>query len=139
MLLCAFALSAADDPFIGTWKLNVAKSKFDPGPPTKSTTVAIAADGKVTVSEESAKGEKLEWSYTMSPGAASKITGLPDPNATVTETRKGNVIDHAWKIGTGAMKGRGTLSKDGKTMTYNIQGTDPDGKKFKNAEIYDRQ
>ena len=33
-----FTLSQTADPFIGTWKLNVAKSKFDPGPPPKSVT-----------------------------------------------------------------------------------------------------
>ena len=33
----------ADDMFVGTWKLNVEKSKFSPGPAPKSSTVTIAA------------------------------------------------------------------------------------------------
>ena len=36
MLVVVPALRAADDPLIGTWKLNVAKSKFSPGPGYKS-------------------------------------------------------------------------------------------------------
>jgi len=28
LILCGLALVAADNPFVGTWKLNVAKSKF---------------------------------------------------------------------------------------------------------------
>ena len=32
------SLSAQTDPFLGTWKLNVKKSKFVPGPPRKSET-----------------------------------------------------------------------------------------------------
>ena len=54
------AARAADDPLMGTWKLNVAKSKYDPGPPPTSlirkhepapngikvTSHATRADGK---------------------------------------------------------------------------------------------
>ena len=36
MLLVGLGLHAADDPLMGTWKLNLAKSKFQPGPPPKS-------------------------------------------------------------------------------------------------------
>ena len=36
MLSISVALRAADDPFVGTWKLNLAKSKYNPGPPPKS-------------------------------------------------------------------------------------------------------
>jgi hypothetical protein len=38
------AQTAQNDRFVGTWKLNVAKSKFSPGPPPKSATVTIAPD-----------------------------------------------------------------------------------------------
>jgi hypothetical protein len=33
------------DPRIGTWKLNVAKSKFDPGPPPQSLIVKVEPSG----------------------------------------------------------------------------------------------
>jgi hypothetical protein len=55
------------------------------------------------------------------------------------EVRKDNVVDHTWKMGKSNSKGHGVLSKDGKTMTYTIQGTDAEGKKFKNTEIYEKQ
>ena len=35
---------AQSDPFVGTWKLNLAKSKFNPGPAPKSQTRTWAAD-----------------------------------------------------------------------------------------------
>src|SRR5262249_45899703 len=41
LVLSASAASLAiqqADPFVGTWKLNLAKSKYDPGPAPKSTT-----------------------------------------------------------------------------------------------------
>jgi hypothetical protein len=34
--------------FTGTWKLNVAKSKFHPAPPPRSVTVTWAPDGSYT-------------------------------------------------------------------------------------------
>ena len=33
-------------PWLGTWQLNLAKSKFDPGPPPRSQTLNIAQDGQ---------------------------------------------------------------------------------------------
>jgi hypothetical protein len=34
------------DPFIGTWQINLAKAKYNPGPPPKSLTVNIQGDGQ---------------------------------------------------------------------------------------------
>lgn len=49
--VCAVAFSVsstaqAPDPFAGTWKLDVAKSTYKPGPAPKSLTVTIEAAGK---------------------------------------------------------------------------------------------
>jgi len=41
--LAAGPLIAQTNPFIGTWKLNVAKSKFEPGPAPKSQTRTVVA------------------------------------------------------------------------------------------------
>jgi len=60
--------AAQNDRFVGTWKLNVAKSKFNPGPAAKDETVTIAPD-KVSVEEVTADGKTENWSYTPSPGA----------------------------------------------------------------------
>ena len=36
---------AQDNPLVGTWKLDVTKSKFDPGPAPKSLTRTVEAQG----------------------------------------------------------------------------------------------
>jgi hypothetical protein len=136
LILCALALVAADDPFVGAWKLNVAKSKFSPGPPLQSQTVTIGADNKVEVSGTDSKGQTVNWSYTATPGTAT-ITGMPD--ASVMETRKGNTVDHTWKFGKATQTGHGVISKDGKTMIYTLQGTDADGKKVSDRSVYEKQ
>ena len=57
----------AADPFMGTWRLLVAKSTFSPGPAPKSGSVTISAAGadfKVVVSGVSMKDEKVQLEYT---------------------------------------------------------------------------
>src|ERR1700732_458538 len=51
----------ADNPFVGTWNLNLAKSKFDPGPAVRSRTVTIepAGDGvKWSIEQVDANGNR---------------------------------------------------------------------------------
>jgi len=126
-----------DSPFVGTWKLNVAKSNFSPGPPPKAVTVTIDGDGKVSVEEIGANDKSLTWSYTYSADTAVPIEGMD--NSTVMEKRSGKTVDHDWKFGDASMKGHGVVSKNGKTMTYTMTGTSPDGHPVHNVEVYDRQ
>jgi hypothetical protein len=45
LVLSSVPLLAQDNPFAGTWKLNLTKSKFEPGPAPKSLTRTIVAQG----------------------------------------------------------------------------------------------
>ena len=58
---------AEDDPFVGTWQLNVAKSHFDPGPPPKSQIRTWEPSGKVTVKGINADGKPHTHHYTIKP------------------------------------------------------------------------
>jgi hypothetical protein len=40
------ALYSADNPFVGTWKLNKVKSKYSPGPAPKELTVKFDMEGE---------------------------------------------------------------------------------------------
>ena len=46
LFLIAASLLGADNPFLGTWKLNTEKSKSSPGPSPQSLTVTFEADGE---------------------------------------------------------------------------------------------
>src|SRR4051812_40641350 len=46
LLMISTILAAADNPFLGTWKLNTAKSKSSPMPVAQSMTVKFEADGE---------------------------------------------------------------------------------------------
>src|SRR5436190_17830458 len=45
VVVAAVVTSAAKDPFVRTWKLNIAKSKFEGGAPPKSSTATITTVG----------------------------------------------------------------------------------------------
>src|ERR1700687_5833764 len=64
-LTAAGMVLAQSDPFVGTWKLNVAKSKYDPGPAPKSQTRTWDASGKVTVEGINAAGKKMSYGYPI--------------------------------------------------------------------------
>jgi hypothetical protein len=131
------AQTAQNDRFVGTWKLNVAKSKFSPGPPPTSITVTIASD-KVSVEEVHSDGKTENWSYIPSPGTTATITGME--NSSVMEKRVNDrTMEHTWKMGESTMQGKGVLSRDGKRMTYTLTGTNPEGKSVHNVEVYDKQ
>ena len=60
---------AQTDPQVGVWKLNVAKSKYSPGPAPTSATTTIEAAGagtKVTVDQAMADGTKRHYTFTTS-------------------------------------------------------------------------
>jgi hypothetical protein len=137
----ALALWAADkDAFIGTWKLDVAKSTFDPGPPPKGETVTIAPD-QVSVHEVGPDGTAVDWSYaSVASGTPSKITGMPGGgNATVTENRKGNTVEHTWHYDNGEEKGRGVITDHGKVLRYTLTGTNEQGKTVNDKLVFERQ
>jgi hypothetical protein len=73
------AAAQAPDPLIGTWKLDLAKSTFKPGPAPKSLTVVIEAAGKgikVAVDGVGGDGTPVKFGYTsMRDGKDVPVTG----------------------------------------------------------------
>ncbi len=120
------AQTEQNNPFVGTWKMNVAKSKFDPGPPMKSETVTIESDGKVTVEGVGGDGQAETWSYTARRNGK-RSTDYRNTGFDRFEKISGNAVEHTWKLGKANYKGKGTLSKNGKVMTYTMDGTDEQG------------
>ena len=75
---------AAEDPQAGTWNLNVAKSKYSPGPATKSGTASLEAWGddgvKVTADGVNADGQTTHVEFQAKyDGKDYPITGVPTP------------------------------------------------------------
>jgi hypothetical protein len=138
LTLCTAALLAGTaDPFVGTWKLDVSKSKFDPGPPPQSQTISIGADGKVAVETTQGNGQNENWSYMYVQDQDANITGLE--NSSVKESRHNNHVEHMWKWNGANYTGHGMVSNHGKTLTYTLDGTTTDGKHEHDVMVYEKQ
>jgi len=145
LVLCVVgaALSLADDPQMGTWKLNEAKSKFAPGA-TKNHTVVYEAAGdnvKITVdgTDKEGKSTHNEWTGKFD-GKDYPVTG--DPTSDMRSY--GKVDDRTLKMtvkkdGKVTAAGRIVVSADSKSRTVTTSGTDAEGKKVKNTVVYDKQ
>jgi hypothetical protein len=137
------AVCFAADPQMGTWKLNEAKSKLAPGIPKNNTVVyETAGDNvKVTVdgSDKDGKSTHNEWTGKFD-GKDYPVTG--DPNSDMRSYKK--VDDRTLRVtlkkdGKVTASGRIVVSADGKSRTVTVSGTDPEGKKFTNKSVYDKQ
>ncbi len=141
----ALSLKAqAPAPWIGTWKLNLAKSKYSPGPAPQSGTVVIeASEGGIKVTNDgvNAQGQPthIEWTAKFD-GKDYPVTGNPDVD-TYTLKRLGarSYQLTAKKGGKVTVTSRITVSADGKTRTIMATGKNAQGKAVKNTIVYDRQ
>ena len=142
-LIAATAASAqTTEPVMGTWKLDVAKSTYKPGPPPKSSTLTIEPAGKglkVAIDAVNADGTPLKWGFTtMRDGKEeAPVTGNPMFDV-VTSTRTSenagtNVYKKGGKV---VMTTKLAISSDGKVMTLTTTGTDPKGQATNNVSIY---
>jgi hypothetical protein len=146
MLLVSFAavaLYGADNPNMGTWKLNDAKSKIPAGA-TKTNTVVYAAEGdqvKVTTDGVDGKGNAVhtEWVGKFD-GKDYPVTGGASGDTRAYKQDSERKLSITIKSG-GKVTGTGTIdvARDGKSRTVELENTAPDGKKVKSKGVYDKQ
>jgi hypothetical protein len=135
----------------GTWKLNVAKSKYDPASlAIKSATVtyAFTANGvKATIDQVNAQNQKMHNEYTATlDGADHPWKGTIDgkPSAAQDAVSFKKLDDHTYHI-ENKLKGKVTtishivVAADGKSRTSTTTGTNAQGQKVNNVAVYDKQ
>jgi hypothetical protein len=145
LTVAVLATAQPKDPFVGTWRLNLAKSTYSPGPPPKSTTSTYETAGqgyKVSVKTEPASGPAQQWSYTSNlDGKDSPITGN-NPNADTVAAKRidANTLEIVNKKGGKVMTTqKNVVAPDGKTRTVTTTGTDAQGQKVNNVAVYEKQ
>jgi hypothetical protein len=149
--LCIFAVAAlaADDPFIGTWKANISKSEFSPGPPPTSVTVTIEPNGtngiKVTVEAINAKGEKTVNQYSANydgkeyPFVQTGAGAVSGQTVSLKRIDSHTVERTTYLTGKQLMTEKWVVSQDGKTRTVTQTGTSPQGQAIHNVIVNDKQ
>jgi len=139
-------LRAQNNPLVGTWKLNVTKSKYDPGPAPKSLTRTVEAQGdgvKYTFDGVAADGSAISYSFSvqfdgkdnpisgsMPAGADTVAATRTDANHFVATLKKGGKV-----LGTSKV----AISSDGKVTTVEATATTASGAKMHETQVYDKQ
>ena len=145
---CAIVLSSsvglAEENWLGTWKLNTAKSKYSPGPAPKSLTVKWekTADGiRLTSDGVNAEGEATHGTFTSKfDGTDVPWEGNPDADTASPKKIDDNTFSNVWKMGGKAtINAKGVVSKEGNALTVTLVGTDSKGRTVNNTLVYDRQ
>ena len=145
LAITTVAASGADNT-LGTWKLDVAKSKYTPAPmPIKSLTVMReASDGgvKQTTTGERADGTAIQASYSAKyDGKDVQVTGNGQYDTiAIKQVNADTLTDERKKTG-GPYKAtsRIVVSNGGKTITATSKGTNSDGKEFTQTLVLDKQ
>ena len=151
LALAAFAAAttsvsaqAKDLAEVGTWKLNVEKSKYSPGPAPKSFTVkiepagkgvkwageGISADGKPIAIEFTANYDGKD--YPIKGSAVADTVSLRRIDALTTERinkKAGKVVETQRRV----------IAKDGKSFTVTVKGTNAKGEPVNNLLVLERQ
>jgi hypothetical protein len=138
------AAETATDPVVGTWTLNVEKSKFSAGRAVNSQTrmysqsaqsitlnmKTVAADGKETTAQTT---------YHLD-GKDYPVTGAPDYDSLSGKQINTNSAEFTLKrAGKAVGTTRRTVSKDGKTLTATFKVTNAKGEKFEDLMVFDKQ
>ena len=142
------SLSAqGSDPRVGTWKLNVAKSQYSPGPAPQSLTVKVDPSGqgreKVTSEFVNADGTRTTVQYTEAnfDGKDYPLTGSQFGADTVSLKRINRwTTERTDKKGSTVIQTlRRVVSQDGKTMTVTTKGTNTQGQAMNNVAVFEKQ
>jgi hypothetical protein len=138
------AAGQATDPLVGTWELNVAKSKFDPGPAPKSETrtyVMAGQDIKATSKGVDASGKPSAGEWTINyDGKDRPQTGNPDADTLSLQRIDDHTVSFTQKkAGKVVITGTRTISADGKVMTITTKGTNSKGQPINNVWVFDKR
>ena len=137
-------VAQAPDKNVGTWTLNLAKSKYIPGPAPFESTLKIEPETnglKFTFHGTDAEGKPVDFEFSPRfDGKDYRVTGLAEADTIVLKRLNANTIETVTKkAGKPVMTTRSVVSKDGKTRTSTQTGKNANGQNVKNTLVYDKQ
>ena len=141
--LLAASSAFAADPVVGTWTLNVEKSKFTSGPaPKAATRVYTESAGVYTLNQKTtgADGKEVPFTVQYHEGQDEKVTGANGID-TIHATK---VSATTWDF---SLKSAGkevghvhrTVSADGKVLTVLNTGRQPSGATGNDSLVFDKK
>ena len=122
LISLASAAAQAPNSHLGTWRVNVAKSKYDPGPAPQSQTVKYEASVgglKLTSDGVDGKGAKTHAEYTAKfDGKPSAFSGNPNADMITLKQVDARTLETSWTLrGKPTITSRSTIAADGKSRS----------------------
>jgi hypothetical protein len=146
LVVSSIARTQSSDPWIGTWKVNLEKSTYSPGPkPTVAATVKIEPSGdgiKSTIDATNPEGKPTHTeTVARFDGKDNPVKGAQAPNTTNALKR---IDDRTFEVmgkidGKPSVTTRVAVAADGKTMTATQTGTNAQGQSVNNVIVLDKQ
>ena len=137
---------AQSSPLIGTWKLNLAKSKYMGVPAPRSQTLTYALDGQnitATADAVDAQGQTVKTVflhiYDGKPHPTTGVAGGLYDASSYTRVDANTVNFARLKDGKAVQTGWGAVSSDGKTYTVTTGGTGPNGQAMSTVAVFEKQ
>jgi hypothetical protein len=142
--LISGSLALAGDNWVGTWKVNLAKSKYSPGPAPKAQTLKFEATPEgIKLSSEgvNAEGQATRGGYTSKfDGKEVPMAGNPNADTSAPKKIDDNTYENTWKkAGKVTITAKGVVSAGGKTLTITQTGTDAQGRPVNSTAVYEKQ
>lgn len=136
-------VAQSKDSRMGTWKLDVEKSKYSPGPAPKSLTITFEPAGKgvkLTTQQVNADGSTAATEYTANyDGKDYSLKGSPSADTTsLKKIDARTVLRTDKKDGKAVATLRSVLAKDGKTYTVTVKAKTPKGEPVNNTLVFER-
>jgi hypothetical protein len=138
------AAFAGQNNWVGSWKLNEAKSKFSSEAVPRAHTLKFeTAQGgiKLTSDGVDAQGKVMHGEY-VSNFDGKDVAWIGNPSADVAAPKRidDNSYENVWKLsGKQTMKSTVVVSKDNKTLTVTQTPSGAQGEATSSVAVYDRQ
>jgi hypothetical protein len=149
VLLCVATLlgsqtAFASENWVGSWKLNAAKSKFSSEAVTRAQTLkfeAMPAGIRLTAEGTDPQGKPMQGEYTSNyDGKDVAWTGNPSADVACPKRIDDNSYENVWKMsGKQTMTAKVVVSNDSKTLTVTQTPTGAHGAAVSSVAVYDRQ
>jgi len=147
LLLAGIAVTsvrAAEEPATGTWKVNLEKSKYSPGPAPKSRTVTVKIENNTETNDSEgvdASGRPTHASFTAKlDGTDAPISGNPNVDTiSVKSSSPTHFVITLKKGGAVTMTVHVVIAADGKSRTATYIGKNEKGEKVHDVVFYDKQ
>jgi hypothetical protein len=142
--LVIFVVTATAGEHSGTWKLNVAKSKYNPGPAPKNLMESVALDEnsyEVEANGTAADGEPLHIEFNAKfDGKDYAMAGVPWADTVSVKWIDAHTPQAIQKkSGQVTMTITCRVSTDGKTRTCTLKGKNEQGRSVHNTLVFERQ